>query len=94
MVKEEILEVSEVENDIGNDNDKSRNLILFNDDIHTFNFVIEALIDICKHDFAQAEQCTFLVHYKGKCDVKQGSYKNLKPMREELVKRGLKAQIH
>jgi len=47
-------------------------LILHNDDVHDFDFVIHSLIDVCKHDSVQAEQCTFLVHYKGKCDIKKG----------------------
>ena len=70
-----------------------KSLILWNDDHHTFNFVIEALIEVCKHDLLQAEQCTLLVHYKGKAEVKAGPYERLKPMREALSDRGLNATI-
>ena len=68
-------------------------LILHNDDVHTFDYVIEALIKVCKMDSIQAEQCTYLVHYKGKCDVKIGSYDYLKPYREALLDKELKATI-
>ncbi len=68
-------------------------LVLHNDDIHTFDYVIDALIDICGHDYEQATQCTFLVHYKGKCDVKKGSRTELKPMKDALIERKLNATI-
>lgn len=73
--------------------DEVYKLILHNDDIHTFDDVIEALIDICKHDLIQAEQCTMLVHYKGKCTVKTGSMDVLKPMHEKLIGRSLTSEI-
>lgn len=69
-------------------------LTLHNDDIHTFEYVIESLIEVCQHDMEQAEQCTYLVHYKGKCDVKKGSYKFLVPYKKELSRRGLKVTIN
>jgi ATP-dependent Clp protease adaptor protein ClpS len=68
-------------------------LVLHNDEVHTFDFVIESLIEVCEHTTEQAEQCTYLVHYKGKCDVKSGSFNFLKPMRHALVERGLTATI-
>lgn len=69
-------------------------LVLHNDDYHTFDYVIEALIDVCHLDFMQAEQITMLVHYKGKCEVKNGTYQELKPYRDTLRKeKGLKATI-
>jgi len=68
-------------------------LILHNDDVHTFDYVIDALVDICNHGLEQATQCTMLVHYKGKCDVKKGGYEALKPMKEALIKRELNATI-
>lgn len=73
--------------------DKKKSLVLYNDDVNTFDFVIESLIKVCGHDLIQAEQCTYLVHYKGKCAVKTGSYKALKPLREALLDRGLSANI-
>lgn len=68
-------------------------LILFNDDVNTFDFVIETLMDICGHDAVQAEQCATLVHYKGKCGVKRGSFDDLKPKCEALLEKGLSATI-
>ena len=81
-------EVALLEND-----DEVYTLVLHNDDVNTFDFVIECLIEICKHTLEQAEQCTILVHYKGKCTVKTGSMVLLKPMHEKLISRGLTAEI-
>jgi len=68
-------------------------LTLHNDDVHTFDYVIDALIEICEHNYEQATQCTFLVHYKGKCDVKKGSFSDLKPLKDALIDRELNATI-
>ncbi|WP_143884344.1 ATP-dependent Clp protease adaptor ClpS [Chryseobacterium binzhouense] len=73
--------------------DEVYKLVLHNDDIHTFDEVIEALIQICKHEPMQAEQCTMLVHYKGKCTVKTGSIDLLKPMHDKLISRSLTSEI-
>ncbi len=70
-----------------------RELVLYNDDHNTFDFVIEALVEVCEHDSLQAEQCTYIVHYNGKCGVKRGSYTTLNPMRVALCDRGLSAVI-
>lgn len=70
-----------------------RELVLYNDDVNTFEHVIEALIEVCEHDMLQAEQCTYIVHYSGKCSVKNGSYLKLRPMKEGLTDRGLSAVI-
>jgi ATP-dependent Clp protease adaptor protein ClpS len=70
-----------------------RVLVIYNDDVNTFEFVIETLIEVCGHDMLQAEQCTLIIHYKGKCDVKIGSYSSLKPLKDELLDRGLSAVI-
>jgi len=72
---------------------RERILVLHNDDYHTFDYVITALIEICSHDILQAEQCTLLIHYKGKCDVKKGSFSYLRPMKNALVQKELKATI-
>lgn len=71
-----------------------RNLIVFNDDINTFDHVIESLIKVCKHESVQAEQCTHIIHYKGKCDVKRGAYEDLVSMCQGLLDRGISAEIH
>ncbi|OGS71711.1 MAG: Clp protease ClpS [Flavobacteria bacterium RIFCSPLOWO2_12_FULL_35_11] len=68
-------------------------IILFNDDVNTFDFVIDCLIEICDHTAEQAEQCALLVHYKGKCAVKTGEYEELKPRCTQLLTRGLSAEI-
>jgi ATP-dependent Clp protease adaptor protein ClpS len=72
---------------------RTRDLILYNDDVNTFDFVIQCLMEICEHDELQAEQCTYIVHYTGKCAVKSGTYSKLNPMREALCERGLSAVI-
>ncbi|HKJ06091.1 MAG TPA: ATP-dependent Clp protease adaptor ClpS [Flavobacteriaceae bacterium] len=68
-------------------------IVLYNDDINTFDFVIDALIEVCEHTPLQAEQCTLLVHYKGKCAVKTGEYKDLEPRCLKLLDKGLSAEI-
>jgi ATP-dependent Clp protease adaptor protein ClpS len=70
-----------------------KELILFNDDVNTFDFVIETLIQVCGHDPNQAEQCALIVHYNGKCAVKSGSYSELKPAYEEMTNRKLSVKI-
>jgi len=72
---------------------EGRILILHNDDVHSFDYVIDSLIAVCDMDTTQAEQCTYLVHYKGKCDIKKGSFGLLKPFKEGLIERGLNATI-
>ncbi|MDY3316347.1 ATP-dependent Clp protease adaptor ClpS [Riemerella anatipestifer] len=68
-------------------------LVLHNDDFNTFDFVIESLIEVCAHTLEQAEQCTFLVHYKGKCTVKTGDLELIQPMHKKLILRGLSSEI-
>lgn len=73
--------------------DEVYKLVLYNDDVHTFDYVIDCLIEICGHTLEQAEQCTILVHYKGKCTVKTGSMELLKPMHEKFISRELTSEI-
>ena len=68
-------------------------IVLFNDEVNTFDHVIETLVDVCKHSYEQAEQCSLLVHYKGKCTVKTGVYEELEPQCSQLLKAGLSAEI-
>ena len=70
-----------------------KNLVVFNDDVNTFDHVIETLVRVCKHTHEQAEQCAMIVHYRGKCTVKQGSLDDLKPMRDAICERGIDARI-
>lgn len=69
-------------------------LILINDDVHTFDYVIDALMDICNHTAEQATQCAMLTHYKGQCEVKKGTFKKLRPLRHALIARELRAKIN
>ncbi len=68
-------------------------IILFNDDVNTFDFVIEMLIKVCDHTPEQAEQCSIIVHNNGKCTVKTGVYKELKPRCSKLLEVGLSAEL-
>lgn len=70
-----------------------RTLILFNDDFNTFDFVIETLVDVCEHDQLQAENCAWIVHYKGKCPVKRGPLEDLQPRYQEMTNRTLTVEI-
>lgn len=72
---------------------KKHEIILHNDDVNTFDHVIDSLVDVCEHTLEQAEQCSFLVHYKGKCAVKTGGYKELEAMCSKLLQLGLSAEI-
>ncbi len=72
---------------------KQHEIILFNDDVNTFDFVIETLIKVCDHTAQQAEQCAVIVHYNGKCTVKTGEYTDLKPRCSSLLGAGLNAEI-
>lgn len=68
-------------------------LILINDDVNSFDYVVETLIDVCEHDPLQAEQCAWIAHHKGKCVVKQGEKSKLVSMRRAITDRGLNAEI-
>lgn len=68
-------------------------IVLYNDDVNTFDYVIDTLIYACEHTPEQAEQCSILVHYKGKCTVKTGSYDELEPRCSKLLEAGLSAEI-
>ncbi|MBS1581203.1 MAG: ATP-dependent Clp protease adaptor ClpS [Bacteroidetes bacterium] len=70
-----------------------REIILHNDDVNTFDHVIESLVEVCRHEPLQAEQCAWLVHYTGKCSVKRGTFDHLEPMCTALIDRGLSADI-
>ena len=71
----------------------SNKIVLFNDEVNSFDFVIDALIKVCGHEAIQAEQCTILVHFKGRCTVKEGEYADLEPICTALLDRGLTAEI-
>ena len=83
LIKEEVKQKIE----------KTKNLIVYNDDVNSFGFVIECLMKYCKHNIEQAEQCTYLIHFSGKCAVKNGNYEKLKPIHEALLENGLTSKI-
>ena len=72
---------------------KQNEIVLFNDDVNTFDHVIDTLIYACDHTPEQAEQCSLIVHYKGKCTVKTGPFEDLKPRCSKLLEAGLSAEI-
>ena len=72
--------------------DKSE-LIVYNDDHNTFDWVIQCFMEVCNHTFVQSEQLSLIVHYKGKAVVKTGPFPELKPLKDELIDRGLSAVI-
>lgn len=71
----------------------SYNLVVWNDEINTFDWVIETLVDVCGHTREQAEQCAYIIHFHGKYAVKQGDYETLNPMREAIIDRGIDATL-
>jgi ATP-dependent Clp protease adaptor protein ClpS len=68
-------------------------LIVWNDEVNTFEWVIESLMEICRHSYEQAEQCAYIIHFKGKYAVKHGSYEDLKPMCDAITDRGIGATL-
>lgn len=87
--QEEILEEVLTETTVKKENE----IVVYNDDVNTFDHVIECLMYACDHDPIQAEQCTILIHYKGKCGVKSGAYEELEPSCSKLLEAGLSAEI-
>ncbi len=84
VLEQELTEVSAT--------DKHR-VVLFNDHVNSFDYVIDTLVEVCEHDPIQAEQVSHIVHYKGKCDVKSGERRKLIPICNELLRRGLTAEL-
>jgi len=72
---------------------EQKDLVVFNDDVNTFDHVITSLMKVCKHKPMQAEQCTYIIHYNGKCQVKRAEYEELEPMCTALLDRGITAEI-
>tara|TARA_R110000868_G_scaffold21640_7_gene89763 strand:- start:53812 stop:54087 length:276 start_codon:yes stop_codon:yes gene_type:complete len=87
--KEKVLEDLLVEEET----QKQNEIVLFNDEVNTFDHVIETLIGVCDHTPEQAEQCSIIVHHNGKCTVKTGDYEDLKPRCSKLLQAGLSAEI-
>ena len=70
-----------------------RRLILWNDDVNTFEWVIETLVEICGHSYEQAEQCAYIIHFNGKYAIKEGSYEDLRPKCDAILERGINATV-
>lgn len=68
-------------------------LVVWNDDVNTFQWVIDTLIEVCGHTPEQAEQSAMIIHTKGKYAVKEGAYNVLKMMRDTIIERGINATI-
>jgi len=73
--------------------EKTKVIVLYNDDVNTFDHVIDCLQEYCGHSVIQAEQCAMIVHYKGKTDIKNGTMDKLRPIYETLVQKGLSVKI-
>ena len=87
-----LTDISE-EIDVLTAEDEGCNLIVWNDDINTFEWVIDTLMEVCGHSHEQAEQCSYFIHYKGKYAVKNGSYDVLKPQCDAITDRGINATV-
>ncbi|MGE0638308.1 MAG: ATP-dependent Clp protease adaptor ClpS [Bacteroidia bacterium] len=89
----ETITETDIEEEILRAEKKLNELVIYNDDFNTFDYVIDTLIRVCGHDALQAEQCTLMIHYNGKCSVKRGEFKKLRPLCENILERGLTAEI-
>ena len=87
--KEKVRERVSVKEAVQLDNE----IVVYNDDVNTFDHVIETLMRVCDHAPEQAEQCSLIIHYNGKCTVKTGSFDKLKPQCTQLLEAGLSAEI-
>jgi ATP-dependent Clp protease adaptor protein ClpS len=89
MVKEKVI-IKKLRTD---NSDEVKRLVLHNDNFNHFDFVIRSLIDVCGHDEEQAYQCTIIAHYKGSCEIRKGSFKELMTSHKELTFRNLTVSI-
>ena len=85
--------VESAETDVMINNDRGCQLIVWNDEVNSFDWVITTLIEVCGHTVEQAEQCAMIIHTKGKYSVKEGSYEDLKPMCDSITERGIGATV-
>lgn len=85
--------LQEEETEILTDSEDPCHLVVWNDEINTFEWVIQTLMEVCHHSEEQAEQCAWLIHTKGKYAVKNGSYEELKPMCDAITERGIGATV-
>jgi len=93
VTKNDIIVDSREETDLLTGHDEPCSLIVWNDDVNTFEWVIDTLIEVCGHSYEQAEQCSYFIHYQGKYAVKQGNYDDLKPLCDAITERGINATV-
>ncbi len=84
---------SQEETEVLTDLEDPCHLIVWNDEVNTFEWVIETLMEVCGHSYEQAEQCSYIIHFRGKYAVKHGSYDDLSPLRDAITDRGIGATI-
>lgn len=89
FVEEEVLTLEEVLEDVTS----GYALVVYNDDVNTFDWVIQSLVEVCGHSFEQAEQCAIFIHFKGRYAVKHGTETELIPMKEALLERHITAKV-
>jgi ATP-dependent Clp protease adaptor protein ClpS len=82
-----------VETDLLTSLEETCSLIVWNDEVNTFEWVIETLVEVCGHSYEQAEQCAYIIHHQGKYAVKKGSYDDLKPQCDAITERGINATV-
>jgi ATP-dependent Clp protease adaptor protein ClpS len=93
QIKNNIQTDAENELDILTLTEEPCQLVVWNDEVNTFEWVIETLVEVCGHSFEQAEQCSYIIHYSGKYAVKNGTYDDLKPLCDAITERGINATI-
>jgi ATP-dependent Clp protease adaptor protein ClpS len=91
--KNDIFTESRNETEVITGHEEPCSLIVWNDDVNTFEWVIETLIEVCGHTYEQAEQCSYFIHFQGKYAVKQGSYEELKPQCDAITERSINATV-
>jgi ATP-dependent Clp protease adaptor protein ClpS len=91
--KTDILTDKREDTDVITRHEQPCSLIVWNDEVNTFEWVIETLIRVCGHSQEQAEQCSYFIHFQGKYAVKQGSYEELKPQCDAITERGIGATV-
>lgn len=92
-IKSNVSTDSRNEVDVMTGHEEPCSLIVWNDEVNTFEHVIETLIQVCGHSQEQAEQCSYIIHFQGKYAVKEGSYEELKPMCDAITERGIGATV-
>lgn len=93
VTKNDIRTDSQKETDVLTMHEEPCNLIVWNDEVNTFEWVIQTLVEVCGHSQEQAEQCAYIIHIQGKYAVKQGSYDDLKPQCDAITERGIGATV-